>query len=180
MPLTTLDQSRGELGHYWPQFLPDGKHFLYLALCNAANQTNAGIYVGSLDSKATKRLVSTHWKAAFAPTPGGCDGYLLFVRSGTLVAQRFDPDGLELSGEAVSVAENVVVNDAGATDFFFSVSANGILCHENASASLMQGTWYDRSGKQLGTVNTPGQDDMLRRHHTIRFTLSLPSFIIDV
>ena len=64
---TTLDPSRQETDHRWPQFLPDGRHFLYLS--SSEQPENNGIYVGSLDSQETKRLVSTEVGAAYAPSP---------------------------------------------------------------------------------------------------------------
>ena len=124
MPVTTLDQSRGEYVHSWPQFLPDGRHFLYLASSNIERDANDGIYAGALDSKERKRLVSSHWRAAYASAPGVRDGYLLFLRDGTLMAQRFDPDRLELSGEAVSVVEKMGVTfPAGAPFSLFQPTA---------------------------------------------------------
>src|SRR6185295_10378731 len=69
--LTRLDSSREELGHQYPYFLPDGRHFLYLAICSRPEPE--GIRVGSLDSRETKPLVNTHSGGAYAPP-----GYLLF------------------------------------------------------------------------------------------------------
>src|SRR5215472_14152578 len=74
-PLTTLDQTRGN-SHRWPQFLPDGRHFLYLS-----RQEKSGIYVGSLDSKETRRILYSQVSAMYAPP-----GYLLFVRESALMA----------------------------------------------------------------------------------------------
>src|SRR5207245_8330573 len=82
--LTELDQSRHEVAHRQPFFLPDGRHFLYVAIGNT--DEDSAIYVGSLDSADRKKLVSSTVKALFAPPD-----HLLFVRENVLMAQRFDP-----------------------------------------------------------------------------------------
>lgn len=59
--VTKLDVSRKETSHRWPQFLPDGRHYLYVA------QAPTTIYVSSLDSRETKQLVTADSKALYAP-----------------------------------------------------------------------------------------------------------------
>jgi eukaryotic-like serine/threonine-protein kinase len=160
-PITTLDPSREEDAHLFPQFLPDGRHFLYYAK-STQRRGNEQIYIDSLDSKLgsknRKPLVSTHWMAAYTPAGGG---YLLFIREGTLMAQRFNADRLELSGEPSPVAEKVAEPDPSATtpwNLFacFSASTNGVLAHWNRASANTQLAWFDRQGKQLGTVGAPG------------------------
>jgi eukaryotic-like serine/threonine-protein kinase len=87
---TTLDESRKEITHAWPYFLPDGRHFLYLA--RSVQRENTGIYVGTLDSSERKLLVNTDSSAAYAPP-----GFLLFLRERTLMAQAFDAGSLQLA-----------------------------------------------------------------------------------
>src|SRR5206468_8429861 len=79
-PLTELDKSRQEVAHLHPYFLPDGKHFLYLAL--SGKPENSAIFVGSLDSKDRKQLLNSAYRAGFAPP-----NHILFMRDGTLMAQ---------------------------------------------------------------------------------------------
>src|SRR5579862_3086853 len=146
-PVTTIDRSRHENSHRWPQFLPDGRHFLYLSLVDDLEKS--GIYVGSLDSKQSKFLVTSPWMAAYA------EGRLLFVREGTLMAQPFDADRLALSGEPVAVAEKVIVPDPNESAYF-TVSANGTLAYRLSGTAFTQLTWYSRSGVQLGTAGSPG------------------------
>ena len=98
--ITRLDAARQELSHRWPEFLPDGRHFLYLVINERRDQS--GIYLGTLDSAETVRLLDTEFRAGFAPP-----GYLLFVREGTLLAQPFDITAKQLSGAAVPVTEGV-------------------------------------------------------------------------
>src|SRR5207244_11229796 len=116
-PVSALDESRGETSHRYPYFLPDGRHFLYLARC--VQTENNAIYVGSLDSKETKRLLRADSSVAYSSP-----GYLLSVRDGTLLAQRFDADKLELAGEPVTVAERVRYSVGNALADFY-VSENG-------------------------------------------------------
>jgi serine/threonine protein kinase len=146
--ITEVDASRDEVGHSWPYFLPDGRHFLYLA--RNTQPENSAIYVGSLDSKETKRLQQAHSSMAFAPP-----GYLLFVREETLMAQRFDPARLELTGELLPVAEQTTRNPVNGRAFF-SVSENGVLAVRTGDLVLNQLTWFDRTGKQLATITPPG------------------------
>ena len=81
--LTTLDTGRQENSHRYPSFLPDGRHFLFTARSN--QKENTAIYVGSLDSKETKRILTEQSNATYV-----LPGYILFGRDGSLMAQRFD------------------------------------------------------------------------------------------
>ena len=85
--------SRGEIAHRLPRFLADGNHFVYFVASSQPQES--GIYVGTLDSKATKRLLQTTVNAEFAPPD-----LLLFMRESTLMAQRFDASRLELLDRA--------------------------------------------------------------------------------
>jgi hypothetical protein len=150
--LTQVDLSKGEFVHTWPTFLPDGKHFLYF---RSGPPDVEGMYVGSLDvdagNQSRQRILATDVPATFA------NGYLFFLRAGTLMAQPFDARGLELQGAPVPVAEDVRV-----TWYFtgvFSVADDGVLVYRTASApGTFQVTWVDRQGKTLGTFGPPGTD----------------------
>jgi serine/threonine protein kinase len=148
-PVTTLDQSRFETSHRWPFFLPDGQHFLYFARSSQAE--GGGIYVGSLATNQTKSLLPTSLlNAVYAPP-----GYLLFIRDATLMAQRFDADKLQLSGEAFAVAEHIASNP-GLARGAFSVSENGVLAYYSGSGARNQPLWFDRGGKQIGSLGELG------------------------
>jgi len=156
-PVTQMNASRQEFSHRWPQFLPDGRRFLYF---NQSGQPeHQGIYLGSLDSKEMsakqkRRLVATDSSAAYAGPATG-PGYLLFLRERVLLAQRFDASKLELSGEAFPVAEPVGV-DALAWQSRFSVSESGVLVYDSSGGSNRHLVWLDRSGKPLQTLGSPG------------------------
>jgi len=145
-PVTKLDEARGEVSHRWPTFLPDGKHFLYLGGTFGIGEGTA-IYVASLESKESKLVLRANSNAEYA------EGYLLYQRETTLMAQPFDVKRLETVGEAFPLAEQVQQGVGNVTAGFFSVSENGILAYlagnETGSSQL---TWFDRSGKQLGVL----------------------------
>ena len=126
-----------------PFFLPDGRHFLYTA--GTGGSRSVGIYIGSLESKQTRPVLDVASNAQYA------DGYLLYLRDTTLMAHRFDPDKLELSGDAVQLATDVQVNPATGTGAF-SVSQTGVLAYQSGPSSGTLLVWLDRAGKPVGTV----------------------------
>jgi eukaryotic-like serine/threonine-protein kinase len=146
-PVTRIDSSRLENSHRHPCFLPDGRHFLYYV--RSGRPENTGVYVGSLDGGETKQLLSGNTNGIYAPP-----GYLLFVREGTLMAQAFDANQRRLTGQAFPVAENV----GAATPFSpanFTVSMSGELAYWS-SAIEWRLEWFDRAGRQVGSVPSPG------------------------
>jgi Tol biopolymer transport system component len=147
-----LDTAHGEDGQRWPQFLPDGRHFLYFSYLGAnpeSRNQNGGIRVGALDSKETKAVVPQASNPVYAEP-----GLLLFFRDGNLLAQRFDAKSLKTAGEAVPVAENVAYVEARKFAFF-SASA-GVLAYARAAAFQSHLLWLDRQGRQVGSVGEPG------------------------
>jgi Tol biopolymer transport system component len=132
----------------WPHFLPDGRHFLYFN--RSAQREERGVYLGSVDSKETRQLLQSEFKAAYA------SGYLLFVRGETLMAQAFDAERLELTGQPARVADGIWVA-TGAGQASFSVSQTGVLAYVNASRKNIQLAWFDRAGRSLGPMGQPTQ-----------------------
>ena len=153
-PLTTLAQVRGEMFHYWPQTLPGG-HFLYFARSTKSEYT--GVYAASLTNpRVPVQLLRTDANAWYAPGGGTVNphkGYLLWLRGATLLAQPFDADKLQLSGEGRAIASPVARYGVSG-QMYLSASATGILLY-GGSYALNQLTWVDRSGKALGTVGEP-------------------------
>ncbi|MGH9955584.1 MAG: protein kinase domain-containing protein [Pyrinomonadaceae bacterium] len=146
-PVTTLDQSRSETLHRWPYFLPDGQRFLYFV---RSREAESEIFMGSLDGKETKRLLPGAVAAVYA-----APGFVLFLRDGILMAQRFDAGELQLTGEPFPIAERVAFN-VGLGRGAFSVSDSGVLAYAAGSSEINQPLWFDRAGKQLGSVGTAG------------------------
>jgi len=152
--ITAPDPARGERFTLYPEFLPDGRHFLYFRLFRSSSDT--GAYVDSADAKpeeqSSKPFFLTDRQVSFANAVGGGPGYLLFLRESTLFAQPFDPGKLVLSGEPVPVADQVGSFAPGSAGLY-SVSNSGVLAYRTGSGgSLRQLTWVDRDGKVLGTV----------------------------
>ncbi|HEY8413169.1 MAG TPA: hypothetical protein VIK76_17260, partial [Pyrinomonadaceae bacterium] len=135
-----------EEAHRWPYFLPDGRHFVFLA--DAQTTENHHIRVGSLDSQETQILFGAVSRIAYAPP-----GYLLYVNQGALVAHPFDARTLKLTGDPATVAEHIA--EVGPNhEFDFSVSENGVLAYQSGS-QRSQLVWYDRTGKKLAAAGEP-------------------------
>src|SRR5262249_48291479 len=141
--ITDFDNSLEETAHSTPWFLPDGRHFLYTAW--SRKPENRAIYIGSLDSKDRKRLMSAQSKAIYS-----APGVVLFLREHTLVAEPFDPNRLEFSGEAVPIAEEVGYSPTLGQSAFYASSEGTLIYYRSAGAVLstgaMQWYWMDRSG----------------------------------
>jgi Tol biopolymer transport system component len=147
IPVTQLDRSL-DRGHVRPQFLPDGRHFLYLVRATAPR---GGIHVGSIDSPETKQLLTTRERALYAPP-----GHLLFLQDGLLMAQSFDAQTLRLSGDAVTVAQSVAFSSVDGR-VAYDVSETGALVYRSSGIlATTQPIWVDRSGKTVATVGPPG------------------------
>ena len=149
-PVTKLDVSRAEDSHLWPQFLPDGRHFLFYA--TSKDPQNNATFAATLDGGEPKLLVRGDSNAIYAPP-----GYLLLVRQGTLLAQPFDAGSLRLTGDSAPLAEHAAVNlTVGRSNF--TVSENGILAYVvgSGSAGANRILWFDRIGKQTAETGEPG------------------------
>ncbi len=131
--------------HRWPQFLPDGKHFLFFAT-NHSGDSEHGIYFGSLADGTYKHVLDADSGGQYA------SGYLIYHLQSQLQAQKFDDATGTVSGEPVTLA-NLVEYDTGTWHTTFTASQNGLLVYEPGSKTL--GTdvvWMDRSGKTLSKV----------------------------
>ena len=140
--VTTLDTSNQETTHRFPWFLPDGKHFLYFVRIQSGND-NDKVCIGSLDGTAPKKVVNTHSNAIYA------DGYVLFVREQTLLAQPFDIGNFEVSGNAVPIAEHLRFN-LNYNHGSFSASQNGVLIYEGGlGPAVNQLAFLSRTGEKI-------------------------------
>ena len=148
-PLTSFDPARGETTHRWPFFLPDGKHFLYLVGSFGGEREKTGIYVRSLETKEEKFLVRANSNMAYADP-----GYLFFYHERNLLAQPFDVKNLQIKGEPVIVAKDIQYFPQ-VFGGLFSVSQNGTLLYQpHAGSGVSQLYWFDRNGKQIGTLGS--------------------------
>jgi serine/threonine protein kinase/Tol biopolymer transport system component len=146
--VTVLDEAAGDYQHGWPEFLPDGRRFLYIIRSRIEART--GLYLGSIDSSLSKRIMPAYSRVAYSFTH-----HLLFVRNGTLTAQPFDPDLAELSGAQIALAAPVKAHVA--SDGAFDVSANGILTYRlNEALPSTRLLLFDRRGREMRAVTTAG------------------------
>jgi eukaryotic-like serine/threonine-protein kinase len=149
----TKRQGGKESSHYWPWFLPDGEHFLYVARANEI--TSGDLYVTSLDAPHRRKLLIRNSSNAVYS-----QGHILFAREGTLLAQPFDGAAQELRGDPFTVAERLgSVPLIGFADF--SVSRNGVLTHASASGTSRRIFWLSRSGAVLHTYPGSGSYNQL-------------------
>jgi Tol biopolymer transport system component len=150
-PVTKLDKAKHD-SHRWPYFLPDGRHFLYLAINRAfGHEPNDAIYFASLDGKENRLLVPSFTNAAYG------SGHLLFVRGTELMAQALDPDTGKTTGEAARIAQDVGV-DLGIWRSAFDAARGNILVYATGGPVEGQAVWHDRSGKNLEVVGDKAQN----------------------
>ena len=151
-PVTTVDTGSGGEQHWFPFFLPDGRHFLYSALggktAGAANPS--GVYVGSLDPTEKSSLLlpdGSHAKYA--------EGYLIYMRGTTLMVRPFDANRRELQGEAEPLAEQLQTTSGSVTGAAgaFTVSETGVLAYQTGSGAVRsQLVWHERGGKETSVL----------------------------
>lgn len=149
-PISKLDTGRGELSHRWPMFLPDGRHFLYMAANFAGQKGVDAIFVGSLDSDEKRFILEADANAAYA-----APGYLLFYRDKTLLAQRFDSKRFALTGEPTTILTDIQYQSQ-VKRAVFDASEHGLLVAQSGSGvALSQLFWVDRKGVQISAVGKP-------------------------
>jgi len=143
-PVAVTRLETGQTGHKFPQFLPDGRHFIYFI--QSAGQ---GVYAGSLDGGPSKRLANADAAAVLSPS-----GFLLMARQETLYAQAVDFKTQELSGNPVPVAQQPALDTVTSAAGFSATS--GIVVYQTGSVGAARRlTWLDRSGKNVGIIGSP-------------------------
>jgi len=149
-PVTRLDSTSGDVLHRNAVFLPDGRHFLYVAVSAREGETTGAraVLVGSLDESEPARVVIEGGSSAAYSL-----GHLVFLRDNRLVAQPFDLGRLALTGEPTPITEQVELT--GPTSTAFTVSESGLLAYQPASGPGSQLVWFDREGRRLGTLGEP-------------------------
>ena len=154
--LTTVDKS--ETGHFWPHFLPDGRHYLYLSWSDAA--AKRAVMVGALGSAETKTLFTGETNVAYAEP-----GFLVFHRGATVFAQRFDAGSQTLEGEPVQVAGNASFSSANGRGHFDVSQSGALVYHQGGGGASGRAQvqpnvvvygWRDRHGTILGQVGEQG------------------------
>ena len=140
------DPAKKETTVGWPQFLPDGKHYIYLV--TGEKPEDSVYWIASIDSPEKTKLAPAQTLVEYAPP-----GFLLFVRDRTLVAQPFDASARKITGEPVPLAEKIGTDNVGLARF--SVSNNGVLAYRTGETGGRL-LWRDRAGRDLETLGDPG------------------------
>ena len=156
-PATRVDAAQGELNHFWPSALPGGRHILYTAtrLEPGGQRGTPIVYAAALDSTERREVARLHSRMVFARP-----GHVLYVQEGALMAQAFDVEKLQLTGEPIQIADGLDYYRSSG-NAAFSVSNAGLLAYHGGSPPL-QLTWFDRSGARVGTIGKPEQFGSLR------------------
>ena len=139
----------GQVSQMWVQFLPDGKHFIYLARTSlTTDDPQAKVYAQSRDGGAPIELLTSQSRAIAAP------GYLLFAQRQNLFAQRMDWKRLRKIGEPLLLAHNVAASPAYLGTSEFTASQNGVLIYGTAEGSSFDRlNWYARDGSKTGSLD---------------------------
>jgi Tol biopolymer transport system component len=138
-------------GHRHPAFLPEGRQFLFFA---AGPDAVRGVYLGTLGSLQATRLMPSDTHAAYV-----APGWLLFVRQGTLLAQRFDVSQGRLRGDPITVADSVAFDPITGSGGFSAADA-GVVAYRAGRAAVTRLTWFDRTGNAQGTLGSPEQSGL--------------------
>jgi len=145
--VTTVNRARDEREHYWPSFLPDGVHFLYLATIfqkQTASLRHAA-YMASLHDQAITHVADVESRMVYAPP-----GYVVYAQDGALLARGFDSKLGRVTSDPFQIAEQIwYFRPAGMAEF--SVSETGVLAYHGGK-TVSELVWFDRTGKQLGTI----------------------------
>lgn len=145
--VTKIDGTAGEYEHGWPEFLPDGRRFLYIIRSSQAERT--GVYVASLDGGAPRLVMPAYSRVRYA------SGYLFYVRQGILLAQRFDAERAVLVGEPIQIADRIRYH--AASDAAFDVSDTGVLIYNhNSGEGVTRLMLRDSRGRDLYPLTSAG------------------------
>jgi Tol biopolymer transport system component len=148
--VTAFDAGQRDSSHRWPRFLPDGRHFLFLATPTGGEDPSNTICVGSLDTKMRKAVLQA------SSQPLYFDRHLLYVRDGILIAQPFDEKGFVVTGEPVALSAQQIAGNVNFSRRVVSISTNGTLIYQNGeSIRNSQLAWVARDGKVLATLGEP-------------------------
>ena len=146
---TKFDPGQSVLGQAWPQFLPDGRHFLYFQ--RSTKPEHRGVHVTALGSSSSSRILESDGMAVYA------SGHLVFVRDGTLFAQAFDDRTLQTNGDPVRIGEHIGYWTAGLGYAAVTVSPTGVLAHGPSVRLTTSLRWHDRSGASTAPPTAPAQ-----------------------
>jgi Tol biopolymer transport system component len=149
-PMTVTQLAAGEVGHRWPQFLPDGRRFMFFSTLGGSD--TQGVYLASLDGGEPIRVLATETPGVFVPPDR-----LLLVRGDALMAARFDAAQGAVAGELMPLAQPVGRDERLASAF--SVSPGTLAYRATAGGQRRQLIWMDRTGKIVGSIGSPDSNN---------------------
>jgi Tol biopolymer transport system component len=145
--ITKVDETQGEYQHGWPEFLPDGRRFLFVI--RSSRPDRSGVYVASIDGGTPRWVMPAFSRVRYV------NGQLLFVRQGILVAQRFNARTSTLEGEPVQLSNRIKYHPA--SDAAFDVSTTGVLIYGQATGEVTTRLMvFDGRGRELQPLTPPG------------------------
>ena len=149
--LIAADTSRRDRGFAHPQFLPDGRHFLFLLMSDDADA--AGVYIASLeDPSSLVQIIRTQTKAIYAAAGQDRPGHLLFVRDEALVGQEFDATTMRLAGEPVVVTNDIATHSGLHAGAFWSSDSGTLVYRTGTVLERTSLSWIGRTGTRLGAA----------------------------
>jgi Tol biopolymer transport system component/predicted Ser/Thr protein kinase len=131
----------------WPEFLPDGEQFIFLA---DQLEDDTRVMIRSLGSDEGRVLMTSDSRVQYVEP-----GYLVYVLNGMLVAHPFDADAGTLIGDPLPLADSIGVSAVGLADF--SASHDGTLAYRAGQTGARKLLWRDRAGRELGQVGEPAE-----------------------
>jgi hypothetical protein len=149
-PVTTFDE-KSQVTHRWPVFLPDDEHFLYVIRVKRGGTEVGQLMLGSLGSREGRLLIEDSTNAAYA-----APGYIIFGRGSNLFAWRLDLKSLKLTGQPAPIAPEKLSYWEAKNFVPFTVSEDGTLVYLPETSSSNEMHWFDREGRSVGTIGTPG------------------------
>ena len=148
-PVTKLDPAKHEEAHRFPQFLPDGRHFVFMTW--NASTTTRNIQISAIDGTPVTKLFESSSAAVVA------GNYLIYVRDlpSHLLAQAFDPKTLRLEGRPVVVVSDDNVDYNWRSGDPAAAASLGTLVYTTGKFRTNQLKWFSRAGRPLGTLGDP-------------------------
>ncbi len=146
--LTVPDKKKGELGHWWPQLLPDGDHVLFTNYVTPADRSK--LEVISLKDRKRQVVLEGGYFGRYV------DGHLLFVRNGAIETVQFDPKSLKTSGSVVSLPLDVDISPPNGLAGF-AMAPNGTLAYRTDALKEIALTWSDENGNEEAAIDSLGR-----------------------
>jgi serine/threonine protein kinase len=148
--ITVPDKTQVEDSHRWPQFLPDGIHYLYSAIHLSGGRQLSEVYVGSLNSNEKRLVTKASTNVAYVAP------YLLYYHDRTLFGQHFDTKTFELTGEPIPILTDVQYSPRISRAVFAASNTHLLVAQKAGDTGASQFLWFNRQGQEIGTALKPG------------------------